>query len=391
MRKAFEIGGMVTAVVLVGFGVVAIIMGVNGRSTVNSSLQNEYIVGGSDMTPSAIKAEAQKAGITSAVKQWPTMSVADQTIDTGPEARAMSQYMHIHALEATGGFTYAQMGIYTAKPGTPKSQLEPGGGTEQQRVRRDRPDDQAAGAERRSADLDQRDRALERAQHELHGEPGRAVRDRGRDRTSPDGARVRDPRGRRGAPESGDRSEVPAAAGAQEDSRGARGISARLHRRTQEGRRQAALLASRGSYGKGRSEDPRRPRRPGPARRPRSTHGSDAHREALHARSDCRPERGLSGGLGARSGSPAARLSADAAPSRSSASPRTKRWRLGCSRSANGWIRHARQRRKTRCGASSVTSSTSQPSSESSTRVRAGRARARMRRGRRGSAGGASA
>lgn len=129
MRKAFEIGGMVTAVVLVAFGVVAIVMGVNGRSTVNSSLQNEYIVGGSDMTPSAIKAEAQKAGITSAVKQWPTMSVADQTIDTGPEARAMSQYMHIHALEATGGFTYAQMGIYTAKPGTPKSQLEPGGGT----------------------------------------------------------------------------------------------------------------------------------------------------------------------------------------------------------------------------------------------------------------------
>jgi hypothetical protein len=129
MRKAFEIGGMVTAVVLIAFGVVAIIMGVNGRSTVNSSLQNEYIVGGPDMTPSAIKAEAQKAGITSAVKQWPTMSVANQTIDTGPEARAMSQYMHIHALEATGGFTYAQMGIYTAKPGTPKSQLEPGGGT----------------------------------------------------------------------------------------------------------------------------------------------------------------------------------------------------------------------------------------------------------------------
>ena len=130
MRKAFEIGGIITAVVLVAFGVVAIVMGVNGRNTVNSSLQNEYIVGGSDMTPSAIKAEAQKAGIASAVHQWPTMSIVNQKIDTGTEARAMAQYMHIHALEATGGYTYAQMGIYTAKPGTPKSQLMPGGGTE---------------------------------------------------------------------------------------------------------------------------------------------------------------------------------------------------------------------------------------------------------------------
>jgi hypothetical protein len=130
MRKAFEIGGVVAAVVLVVFGVVAIAMGVNGRQTVNNSLQNEYIVGGSDMTPSAIKAEAQKAGIASAVKQWPTTSVANQRIDTGAKARAMGQYMHIHALEATGGYTYAQMGIYTAKPGTPKSQLMPGGGTD---------------------------------------------------------------------------------------------------------------------------------------------------------------------------------------------------------------------------------------------------------------------
>jgi len=129
MRKALEIGGFVAAAVLVVFGVVAIALGVNGRQTVNNSLSHEYIVAGSDMTPSAIKAEAQKAGIASSVKQWPTMDIAGKTIDTGPEAQAMAQYMHIHALEATGGFTYAQMGIYTAKPGTPKAQLEAGGGT----------------------------------------------------------------------------------------------------------------------------------------------------------------------------------------------------------------------------------------------------------------------
>ena len=129
MRKALEIGGFIAAAVLITFGVVAVVMGVHGRNTVNSSLSHEYIVAGPDMTPTAIKAEAQKAGIASAVKQWPTVDIAGKTIDTGPEAQAMAQYMHIHALEATGGYTYAQMGIYQAKPGTPKSQLEPGGGT----------------------------------------------------------------------------------------------------------------------------------------------------------------------------------------------------------------------------------------------------------------------
>jgi len=130
MRKALEIGGFVAAAVLIAFGVVAIVMGFNGRQTVNNSLSHEYIVAGSDMTPSAIKAEAQKSGIASTVKQWPTMNIAGKTIDTGPEAQAMAQYMHIHALEATGGYTYAQMGIYQAKPGTPKSQLMVGGGTD---------------------------------------------------------------------------------------------------------------------------------------------------------------------------------------------------------------------------------------------------------------------
>ena len=44
MRKAFEIGGIVAAAVLIVFGVVAVAMGVNGRQTVNNSLSHEYIV-----------------------------------------------------------------------------------------------------------------------------------------------------------------------------------------------------------------------------------------------------------------------------------------------------------------------------------------------------------
>ncbi len=45
MRKFFEIGGLVAAAVLIAFGVVAIVMGVNGRSTVRDSLKLEQIVG----------------------------------------------------------------------------------------------------------------------------------------------------------------------------------------------------------------------------------------------------------------------------------------------------------------------------------------------------------
>jgi hypothetical protein len=37
--------------------------------------------------------------------------------------------MRIHALEATGGYTYSEMGQFEAKPNAPKSELSPGGGT----------------------------------------------------------------------------------------------------------------------------------------------------------------------------------------------------------------------------------------------------------------------
>jgi hypothetical protein len=39
MRKAFEIGGVVAAVVLIAFGVTTIVMGMNGRSTVQDTPQ----------------------------------------------------------------------------------------------------------------------------------------------------------------------------------------------------------------------------------------------------------------------------------------------------------------------------------------------------------------
>ena len=128
MRKLFEIGGLVAAVVLIAFGITAIVMGVNGRSTVDNELKQQQIVGTPDMTTAAIKAEAQKAGLKNV--SFPTKSVAGKAITNGSLARTFAQYMRIHALEATGGYVYSQMGIYIAKPGTPKSQLVPGGGTD---------------------------------------------------------------------------------------------------------------------------------------------------------------------------------------------------------------------------------------------------------------------
>lgn len=122
-----EWGGFGAGAIMIAFGIAAIVIGFNGHSTVNDSLAQEKIVGSPDMTPSAIAKEAKQAGLKNVA--LPTASVAGQAIDTGSEARTFAQYMRIHALEATGGYTYAQMGQFQAKPGTPKSQLEPGGGT----------------------------------------------------------------------------------------------------------------------------------------------------------------------------------------------------------------------------------------------------------------------
>jgi hypothetical protein len=128
MRKFFEIGGVVAAAILIAFGVAAIVMGVNGRSTVRDSLKQEKIVGTPDMTPAAIKQEAKDAGLPSTIK-LPTVSVAGKAINTGDRARAFASYMRIHALEASGGLTYAEMGRFTAKPGAPKSLTDGQGGT----------------------------------------------------------------------------------------------------------------------------------------------------------------------------------------------------------------------------------------------------------------------
>lgn len=117
MRKYFEIGGFLAGAVLIAFGVAAIVMGFNGRSTVNSSLRQEQIVGTPDMTPAAIRAEAKAAGLDVTKISMPTVSVAGKAINNGERARAFATYMRVHALEATGGLTYAQMPRYASQDG----------------------------------------------------------------------------------------------------------------------------------------------------------------------------------------------------------------------------------------------------------------------------------
>ena len=121
-------GGVASGVVLVAFGVVVIVLAINGHKTVTDELKQQQITGTPDMTPTGIKAEVAGQSWAKDVT-LPTCSVAGQSVDTGTEARCFAEYMRIHALEATGGLVYSQMGQFTAKPDTPKSELTPDGAT----------------------------------------------------------------------------------------------------------------------------------------------------------------------------------------------------------------------------------------------------------------------
>ncbi len=110
MTRYLKYGGIVASAVLIIFGVASIGLGIAGRDTVRSNLGAEKIVGSPDMTPKAIAAEAKAAGLTNV--DLPSCSVAGKAIDNGNDARCFAQYMRVHALEATGGQVYAQMGRY---------------------------------------------------------------------------------------------------------------------------------------------------------------------------------------------------------------------------------------------------------------------------------------
>ena len=117
MRKVFELGGVFAAIVLIGFGAAAVVLGFQGQGTVHDNLAAQKIVGTPDMTPAAITAEAKATHLNVANLTIPSCTVANKAVTSGSTARCFAQYMTIHALEATGGLVYSQMPRYATADG----------------------------------------------------------------------------------------------------------------------------------------------------------------------------------------------------------------------------------------------------------------------------------
>ena len=106
-RKILEFGGYISGALLIVFGVAAIYMGFDGRSTVRDSLKQEQIYFGN---------AAEDPAVAEHAKQW-----SEEQVLTGDQARAFALVMREHTLEGSEGLTYAQMGrfVSAAKPDDP--------------------------------------------------------------------------------------------------------------------------------------------------------------------------------------------------------------------------------------------------------------------------------
>ena len=93
MNKLFQYAGIAASVVLIAFGIGAVVIGINGRDRVATELGREQIVGTPDST------------------------IPNQLVNSGGEAQAFAKVMRKHTLEATGGKTYAQMPQYITADG----------------------------------------------------------------------------------------------------------------------------------------------------------------------------------------------------------------------------------------------------------------------------------
>jgi len=115
----WAIGGFIAGALLIVFGVGALYLGATSYQLVGDELSKEKIVGGQDMSPEEIEKGIEEAGLENV--EAPDCNVVDKPIDTGAEARCFGQYMRVHALESTGGLTYAEMGRFQSAddPGDP--------------------------------------------------------------------------------------------------------------------------------------------------------------------------------------------------------------------------------------------------------------------------------
>jgi hypothetical protein len=109
MRKYFELGGVIAAVVLVAFGIAAIVLGINGVNEVSKDLKQQHITGTPNMSPAVEAGLATKAGLDPATLEMPTCKVVGKTITNGSNARCFAEYIRIDALMATSGKTFSQL------------------------------------------------------------------------------------------------------------------------------------------------------------------------------------------------------------------------------------------------------------------------------------------
>jgi F0F1-type ATP synthase membrane subunit c/vacuolar-type H+-ATPase subunit K len=103
-RRILLWGGLAAGVVLVAFGIAAIVMGFDGRSTVRDSLEAEQIYFGDAQQDEAVARHAS---------QW-----SGEQVRTGEQARAFAEVIHDHALALTGGLAYAETGRFVAADDT---------------------------------------------------------------------------------------------------------------------------------------------------------------------------------------------------------------------------------------------------------------------------------
>ena len=104
MKKLFAYGGIAASAILVAFGAGAVVVGVNGFNEVRDEIAAQKITA----TPDA-------AELTNGKLQ------PGQAIKTGADAKAFADVMEHHALEATKGQFYAQMGRFLTASGEPTS------------------------------------------------------------------------------------------------------------------------------------------------------------------------------------------------------------------------------------------------------------------------------
>jgi hypothetical protein len=104
MRDLFKYGGIVASVILIAFGVGSIAVGAWGISTVRDNLKQEQIFFGDHATDPAVPA-----------------NLSGKQVTTGSQAHEFAGMMRKHALEATGGQVYAEMGRFLDAQGNPTS------------------------------------------------------------------------------------------------------------------------------------------------------------------------------------------------------------------------------------------------------------------------------